>query len=80
MERATVIALTTTAAARYYNTLSQLRPTITIIEEAAEVLEAHIITALSRHCEHVILIGDHKQLEPNLQHYRCLGELDIYVL
>lgn len=64
MERATVIALTTTAAARYYNTLSQLRPTITIIEEAAEVLEAHIITALSRHCEHVILIGDHKQLEP----------------
>ncbi|CAG2255345.1 unnamed protein product [Mytilus edulis] len=64
MSKASVIALTTTAAARYYDSLAKLKPTITIIEEAAEVLEAHIVTALSQNCQHVILIGDHKQLEP----------------
>ncbi|KAG8336846.1 NFX1-type zinc finger-containing protein 1 [Homalodisca vitripennis] len=35
-----------------------------LIEEAAKVLEAHIITALGSHCEHVILFGDHAQLRP----------------
>lgn len=28
-----------------------------IVEEAAEVLEAHIIASLTRHCQHLILIG-----------------------
>lgn len=28
-----------------------------IVEEAAEVLEAHIITSLSASCKHLILIG-----------------------
>ena len=37
---------------------------IAIIEEAAEVPEAHIVTTINPNCEHVILIGDHKQLEP----------------
>ncbi|CAG2215774.1 NFX1-type zinc finger-containing protein 1 [Mytilus edulis] len=40
------------------------RPQITIIEEAAEVPEAHIVTAINPACDHLILIGDHKQLEP----------------
>ncbi|CAC5378330.1 unnamed protein product [Mytilus coruscus] len=37
---------------------------ITIIEEAAEVPETHIVTAINPTCEHLILIGDHKQLKP----------------
>ena len=28
-----------------------------VVEEAAEVLEAHIITSLSESCQHLILIG-----------------------
>jgi hypothetical protein len=28
-----------------------------VVEEAAEVLEAHIIASLTRHCQHLILIG-----------------------
>lgn len=35
------------------------------MEEAAEVLEAHIITSLSSSCQHLILIGDHFQLRPS---------------
>lgn len=36
-----------------------------VVEEAAEVLEAHIITSLSSCSEHLILIGDHQQLKPS---------------
>ena len=35
------------------------------MEEAAEVLEAHIVTSLTKGCKHLILIGDHQQLRPN---------------
>ena len=65
MKRMKVIGLTTTGAARYQNVIQQLAPSILIIEEAAEVLEAHVVTALNPHCKHVILIGDHKQLRPS---------------
>jgi len=30
---------------------------LVVIEEAAEVLETHIISSLTRHCQHLILIG-----------------------
>ena len=35
------------------------------MEEAAEVLESHIVTSLTPGCQHLILIGDHQQLRPN---------------
>ena len=52
-------------AARYHGVLQAIQPAITIVEEAAEVLEAHIITSLTPGCQHLILIGDHQQLRPN---------------
>ena len=36
-----------------------------IVEEAAEVLEAHIVTSMPETTEHLILIGDHQQLRPS---------------
>lgn len=59
-----VIAMTSSGAARYQNVLKEIGPKVIIVEEAAEVLEAHVITTLNSFCEHLILIGDHKQLEP----------------
>ena len=35
------------------------------MEEAAEVLESHIVTSLTPGCQQLILIGDHQQLRPN---------------
>ncbi|XP_063413105.1 NFX1-type zinc finger-containing protein 1-like [Mytilus trossulus] len=64
LRQASVIAMTTTGAAKYHEVLMKIGPRITIIEEAAEVPEAHIVTAINPECEHLILIGDHKQLEP----------------
>ncbi|XP_060580703.1 NFX1-type zinc finger-containing protein 1-like [Ruditapes philippinarum] len=65
MQKAVVIGMTTSGAARYQSVLREIGPKIIVVEEAAEVLEAHIITTLSNKCEHLILIGDHKQLRPN---------------
>uniref|UniRef100_A0A914Z6K5 DNA2/NAM7 helicase helicase domain-containing protein n=1 Tax=Panagrolaimus superbus TaxID=310955 RepID=A0A914Z6K5_9BILA len=65
LKAAKVVGMTTTGAAKHQSTLRALRPRIVIVEEAAEVLEAHIITSLTRACQHLILIGDHKQLRPS---------------
>uniref|UniRef100_T1IT10 RZ-type domain-containing protein n=1 Tax=Strigamia maritima TaxID=126957 RepID=T1IT10_STRMM len=62
-----IIGMTTTGAAKY---LKELKPSIVIVEEAAEILEAHIITTLSSSTKHLILIGDHKQLRPSVSVYR----------
>nr|XP_022331469.1 NFX1-type zinc finger-containing protein 1-like isoform X1 [Crassostrea virginica] len=59
-----IIAMTTSGAARYQDVLKEVAPRVIIVEEAAEVLEAHIVATLNSNCEHLILIGDHKQLEP----------------
>ncbi|KAB7497578.1 NFX1-type zinc finger-containing protein 1 [Armadillidium nasatum] len=53
MKNVDVVGMTTTGAAQYL-----------IVEEAAEILEAHIVTSLSEACKHLILIGDHQQLRP----------------
>ncbi|XP_076102763.1 uncharacterized protein LOC143071941 isoform X2 [Mytilus galloprovincialis] len=79
MQQTTVIAMTTTNAARYSESLHKVGPLITIIEEAAEVPEAHIITAISPRCKHLILIGDHKQLEPKPAVYELATRFNLSV-
>ncbi len=39
------------------------------MEEAGEVLEAHLLACLSKHTEHLLLIGDHEQLRPKVERY-----------
>eukprot|EP00794_Sanderia_malayensis_P018595 gene18595-20461_t len=65
-----IIAMTTTGAARLQDSLSRLRPSIVVVEEAAEVFEAHVLTALTTETQHVVLIGDHKQLKPKPSVYK----------
>ncbi|XP_052785302.1 NFX1-type zinc finger-containing protein 1-like [Mya arenaria] len=79
MRHSTIIGMTTTGAARYQLVLQEIRSRIVVVEEAAEVLEAHIITTLSRGCEHLILIGDHKQLKPNPTVYKLATEYKLDV-
>ena len=64
-----IIGMTTTCSARYTKLLQRLQPRIMIVEEASEVLEAHIIASISKGCEHLIMIGDHKQLRPKPTDY-----------
>ena len=71
MQNALIIAMTTTGASRYHKILKDIGPRIVIVEEAAEVFEAHIVSSLTKRCEHLVLIGDHVQLRPN----PCVYEL-----
>ena len=59
LHTAAVVGMTTTGAAKYHSILHKMRPKIVIIEEAAEVLESHIVTALTASTQQVIMIGDH---------------------
>lgn len=69
LEQADVIGVTTTGLARQLDVFRKLRCKVMLCEEAGEVLEAHILTALLPSLEHVILIGDHLQLRPQIQNY-----------
>ena len=64
LETASIIGMTTTGAAKHPHILHHVKPKIVIVEEAAEVLESHIVSALDANTQHLILIGDHKQLRP----------------
>ena len=67
-----IIAMTTTGCAKYSTILEQNNFEIVIIEEAAEVLEPHIITTLTKNTKHLIMIGDHKQLRPKPYNYEMI--------
>jgi hypothetical protein len=69
LRTAKVIGCTTTGASMYKNLLDLVRPRFLIVEEAGEVLEAHILSALRPHTERMVLIGDHKQLRPKIEQH-----------
>lgn len=96
MREAEVVGMTTSAAARLYPVLRELRSSIgnchrlqflkyfvsqlfsvilliclfpVIVEEAAEVHESHIVATITKYCQHLILLGDHKQLRPRPSSY-----------
>ncbi|XP_063924289.1 NFX1-type zinc finger-containing protein 1-like [Zophobas morio] len=64
MQNSLVVGMTTSIAARWKDYLDKLKCPIVIVEEAAEVLEAHVVAALTNSCQHLILMGDHQQLQP----------------
>lgn len=67
-----IIACTTNGAAKYSTAIQAASPGIVLVEEAGEILEAHILTSLGPYTEQLILIGDHKQLRP-----KCSYELSV---
>uniref|UniRef100_A0A663DY54 Uncharacterized protein n=1 Tax=Aquila chrysaetos chrysaetos TaxID=223781 RepID=A0A663DY54_AQUCH len=69
LRQSRVIGMTTTGAAKYRKLLQSVRPQTVIVEEAAEILEAHVLTCLTASCKHLILIGDHQQLRPKPADY-----------
>ncbi|XP_017560739.2 NFX1-type zinc finger-containing protein 1 isoform X2 [Pygocentrus nattereri] len=79
LRRAKVIGMTTTGAAKYRQALQALQPRLVVVEEAAEVLEAHTITTLSQDCQHLILIGDHQQLRPSATVYELAKNFNLEV-
>ncbi|KAK4120587.1 hypothetical protein N657DRAFT_658274 [Parathielavia appendiculata] len=67
--QADVLGVTTTGLAQNIKMLRCLGLKIIICEEAAEVMEPHVISALMPGVEHFIQIGDHRHLRPQIQTY-----------
>ena len=67
-----IIACTTNGAAKYFAAIQAASPGVVLVEEAGEILEAHILTSLGPHTKQLIMIGDHKQLRP-----KCSYELSV---
>lgn len=58
-----IIGLTTTGLSKYRALIASLKPKVILIEEAAEVIEAPVTVACVESLEHLILVGDHQQLQ-----------------
>ncbi|KAI5206071.1 P-loop containing nucleoside triphosphate hydrolase protein [Aureobasidium subglaciale] len=74
-----IIACTTSGAAKYPQVLNEA-PGIVIVEEAGQVLESHIFTALNPTAKQLIMIGDHKQLRPFVNYNLSVEKGDGYDL
>ena len=59
-----IIACTTTGAAMHGERIRAASPTAILVEEAGEILESHVLTALGPNTDQLILIGDHKSVFP----------------
>ena len=79
LEKAEVIGMTTTGAAKYQHIIHLVKPKIVIVEEAAELLESHIVSALNAGTQHLILIGDHKQLRPKPNEYDLAMKHNLHI-
>ena len=40
--------------------MKKIKFPIVIVEEAAEIFEAHVISSISQETKHLILVGDHE--------------------
>jgi hypothetical protein len=74
LKKAKIVGMTTTGAANLQSVIRALGPKIVIIEEAAEVLEAHVLASLSPETQHIIMIGDHQQLRPKIEFFQLAVE------
>ena len=69
LQNADVIGVTTSGLAKRIAVLQHVMCKVVICEEAGEVMEPHILSALLPHVEHFIQIGDHQQLRPQINNY-----------
>jgi hypothetical protein len=74
LQQASIIGVTTSGLARNLDLLRGVDAKVLICEEAGEVLEAHMLTALLPSVEHCMLIGDHQQLRPQVQNFDLSSE------
>ncbi|KAK4611584.1 NFX1-type zinc finger-containing protein 1 [Fulvia fulva] len=69
-----IVACTTTAASMYSKHLQSASPGIVLVEEAGEILESHVLTAMTSGTKQLVLIGDHRQLRPKVNNYSLTVE------
>ncbi|KAH6960364.1 hypothetical protein DER45DRAFT_602303, partial [Fusarium avenaceum] len=76
LSKAHIIGITTSTVARKIDLFKSVSPKVMICEEAAEVLEPYFVSTLVPGLEHLIQIGDHKQLRPHINNHKLGVESD----
>jgi len=76
---ANVVAATISGASRLKRIFNNINSKVVVIEEAAEVLEAQIVSVIPNTCEHLVLIGDHLQLKPSCSVYQLSEKYNLSV-
>ncbi|CAJ2511696.1 Uu.00g073210.m01.CDS01 [Anthostomella pinea] len=74
LRQANIIGITTSGLAKNLDLIRRTGAKVLVCEEAGEVLESHLLTALLPTVEHAILIGDHQQLRPHIQNHDLSSE------
>ena len=74
-----VVAMTTTGAVKYRQRLREAGAKVVMVEEAAEVLEAQVVTSVAPETQQLILIGDHQQLKPKVNTFRLAEDFGLSV-
>ncbi|BEJ11584.1 hypothetical protein CspHIS471_0200440 [Cutaneotrichosporon sp. HIS471] len=64
-----LVGATTNGAAKLGSVMKGFAPKVLVIEEAGQVLEAHVLATLFPSVQHVIAIGDPLQLRPSVNVY-----------
>lgn len=75
-----LVGMTITGASVHSALVQALRPRIVMVEEAGEVLEPHLLSALNPGLQHLILIGDHQQLRPIVQKNLLKFKFDVSLM
>ncbi|KAL1310531.1 hypothetical protein AAFC00_000814 [Neodothiora populina] len=66
LKRHKIVGMTATGLGKYRAMIAAAGVKVVMIEEAAEALECTLVPALMPTVEHVIQVGDHKQLPPHV--------------
>ncbi|KAI5307119.1 Transcription factor spt8 [Ascosphaera pollenicola] len=74
LKSAKLIGMTTTGLNKYRALIQSLNPRTILIEEAAEVIEAPVVASCFDSLEHLILVGDHQQLQGHCTVQELEGE------
>ena len=69
-----LLGMTITGASIHSSMLQQLKPSVVIVEEAAEILEPQLVATLGPHVKQLVMIGDHKQLRPSVEHHSLVKD------
>lgn len=58
----------------YFDDICQAGPGVVLLEEAREILEPHVLAAMTQETKQLVLIGDHLQLRPKVNSYNLTAE------
>ena len=74
-----IVGATIVGASVQLSLIQKLKPKIVIVEEAAEVLEPCLVAVLTKSVKKLVLIGDHKQLKPQVDTFYLRKEFNFHI-